>query len=220
MAVRTDHDIRYSPREERFNRWSHALAALAAGAGAIWLIALAARTGDPYRLFGSIVFGGSLITFYLVSTTYHSVQSKVRRALFRKLDHVGIYVLIAGTYTPITLVTMRDGNGWTIFAAVWSLALVGILFKVFTVHRIPFLGPTLYIALGWLIVVDLEGLIEAMPPPGLKLLVAGGVIYTVGIIFFAVNRIPHHHGIWHLFVAGGSLCHYLAILWYVIPLHP
>ncbi len=220
MATREKHHIRYSPEEERFNRATHGAAAAAAVAGFAWLMVAAWQTGDPYRVVGSMVFGFSLVLFYTVSTVYHTVRTDRLRALFRKLDHVGIYLLIAGTYTPITLVALRDGNGWAIFGVVWGLAAAGILFKLLMVHGIPLLGPVLYIALGWLIVADLEGLAESLPRGGIGWLVAGGVIYTAGILFYAVNRIPHHHGIWHLFVIGGSLCHYLAVLWYVIPLNP
>ncbi|PLX74456.1 MAG: hemolysin D [Desulfuromonas sp.] len=220
MAQRDAQTIRYSASEERFNRTSHALAGLGFLCGLAWLMLVATRTGEPYRIVGSAVFGACLILFYLTSTIYHSLRSDRWRQLFRKLDHIGIYLLIAGTYTPITLVTLRDGNGWAIFGTVWGLALAGILFKIFLVHQIPFLAPVLYVALGWLIVIDLDGLLTSMPLAGVVWLVAGGVIYTVGLVFYAINRIPHHHGIWHLFVAVGSLCHYLTILWYVIPLSP
>ncbi|PLX99563.1 MAG: hemolysin D [Desulfuromonas sp.] len=218
MAKKNKSLIDYSLAEERFNRISHALAVLIGLLAAAWLIVAASQSGDPYRIVGSVVFGVSLVSFYTVSTLYHSVRSDRLRLLFRKLDHVGIYLLIAGTYTPITLVTLRDGRGWMLFGIVWTLALAGIVFKAFMVQRIPFLAPVLYIALGWIIVIDLEGLLEGMPRKGVEWLVAGGVTYTVGIVFYAINKIPHHHGIWHLFVIGGSLCHYLCILWYVIPL--
>lgn len=217
MATRTQHTIHYSPEEERFNRASHALAALISLLGLVLLLGAAIPSRDPYRIVGSAVFGGALVLFYTISTIYHSVRSEHLRALFRKLDHVGIYLLIAGTYTPITLVTLRSGNGWALFAVVWGLAAAGILFKLIMVHKIPLLAPVLYIALGWLIVVDLEGLVAKMPAAGVNWLIAGGVTYTVGILFYALNKIPHHHGIWHLFVVAGSLCHYLAVLWYVIP---
>ncbi len=217
MAQRTKDEIRYSRSEEAFNRSSHALATLASLAGLFWLMHSALPSGDPGRIVGAAVFGAALVLFYAISTVYHTVRSERRRALFRKLDHVGIYLLIAGTYTPITLVTMRDGNGLTLFVVVWGLALAGILLKALAVHSIPFLGPALYVGLGWLIVVDLEGLLTSMAPGGVAWLVAGGVIYTVGILFYGINKIPHHHGIWHLFVVGGSICHFVVVGRYVLP---
>jgi len=126
--------------------------------------------------------------------------------------------VIAASYTPFTLVSMREGNGWVLFGVVWGLAVVGVAFKTFMTHRLAFLAPVLYIALGWLIVVDLEGLLSMVPIKGVLWLFAGGLCYTVGIIFYAIDRIPYNHAIWHLFVIAGSLCHYLSILWYVVPL--
>lgn len=218
--IENQHLIDYSISEERFNRYTHALALLAAVAGFICLLFAAIQTADPYRIISSLIFGSCLCFFYVVSTLYHSVRSDRLRYLFRRLDHIGIYSLIAGTYTPITLVTLREGNGWILFALVWLLAVGGIIYKIFWVHTIPFLAPVLYIALGWLIVVDLEQFLQRMPPAGVAWLVGGGIVYTVGVLFYAIEKIPYNHGIWHLFVIGGSLCHYLTILWYVIPLSP
>jgi hemolysin III len=140
--------------------------------------------------------------------------------VFRVLDHAGIYLVIAGTYTPFTLVSLRESSGWVLFGVVWGLAIAGVIFKSFMTHRLAFLAPVFYIALGWLIVVDLEGLLTLVPIKGVLWLVAGGLFYTVGIIFYAIDRIPYNHAIWHVFVIAGSLCHYFSILWYVIPLTP
>ena len=218
MAKKNLHLIEYSIVEEWFNRTTHALALLASVVGFVWLMLVAVHTADPDRIVSSAVFGSCLCLFYLVSTLYHSFRSDRLRFLFRKLDHIGIYLLIASTYTPITLVTLRDGNGWMIFYVVWGLALGGTIYKVFWVQTIPFLAPVLYIALGWLIIIDLKQLLELMPGQGVNWLIAGGLAYTVGIVFYAIDLIPLNHGIWHLFVVAGSLCHYFTILWYVIPL--
>ncbi|MHB8709262.1 MAG: PAQR family membrane homeostasis protein TrhA, partial [Desulfuromonadales bacterium] len=133
------------------------------------------------------------------------------------LDHIAIYRVIAASYTPFTLVSLRTGNGWILFGMVWTLAVAGMIFKSLLTHRLRFLAPALYIALGWLIVVDLEGLLTMVPPGGVAWLIAGGLAYTGGIVFYAIDRIPYNHAIWHLFVIAGSACHYLAVLWYVVP---
>ena len=144
-------------------------------------------------------------------------QFKNTMEIFKLLDHCAIYLLIAGSYTPFTLVLLREGNGWALFGVVWGLAMAGAVFKTFMTHRLAFLAPVFYIALGWLIVVDLEALLTMVPIKGVLWLFAGGLCYTVGIIFYAIDRIPYNHAIWHLFVIAGSLCHYLAVLWYVVP---
>ncbi|MCM2266127.1 MAG: hemolysin III family protein, partial [Desulfuromonadales bacterium] len=181
------------------NRITHGAAVFVSVPALIVLLAAAARTGDPYRVFASAVFAGSLCLFYGISTLYHSLRSERARYLFRILDHAGIYLVIAASYTPFTLVSMRAGNGWILLGVVWTLAVAGIVFKSVMTHRLRFLAPVFYIALGWLIVVDLEGLLTMVPPGGVAWLFAGGVAYTVGILFYAIDRIPYNHAIWHLF---------------------
>lgn len=207
----------YTEEEELANRLTHSVAALLSLVGLVVLINAAARTGDPYRIVSSAVFCGTLFVFYIISTVYHSVRSHRARYVFRILDHAGIFLVIAGSYTPITLVSMREGNGWILFGVVWGLAISGAIFKTFMTHRLAFLAPMFYIALGWLIVVDLEGLLTMVPTGGIVWLVAGGLCYTVGILFYAIDQIPYNHAIWHGFVIAGSLCHYLAVLWYIVP---
>lgn len=209
--------IHYSAQEELANRITHGAAALASVPAMVVLLVAAARTGDPYRVVSCAVFAGSLCLFYVISTLYHSLRSARARYVFRVLDHAGIYLVIAASYTPFTLVSMRSGNGWTLFGTVWTLAAAGMLFKSLLTHRLRFLAPVLYIALGWLIVVDLEGLLTLVPSGGVTWLIAGGLAYTGGIVFYAIDRIPYNHAIWHLFVVAGSACHYLAVLWYVVP---
>lgn len=213
-----DRLIIYTEEEELVNRLTHSVAALLSLIGLVVLVNVAARTGDPYRIISSAVFCGALTLFYIISTLYHSVRSPRARYIFRVLDHAGIFLVIASTYTPITLVSMREGSGWILFGVVWGLAIGGAIFKTFMTHRLAFLAPVFYIALGWLIVVDLEGLLTMVPPGGIFWLLAGGLCYTFGIIFYAIDRIPFNHAIWHGFVIAGSLCHYLAILWYVVPI--
>jgi len=213
----SDRLTHYSPREQLANRVTHGVAALASVPALIVLITTATRTGDPYRVVSSAVFAGSLTVLYSISTLYHSVRSQRVRYFFRILDHAGIYLVIAATYTPFTLVSLRDRHGWLLFGVVWTLAVAGMVFKSLMPHRLRFLAGGFYIGLGWLIVVDLEGLLAAVPSGGITWLLAGGLFYTVGIIFYAFRQIPYNHAIWHAFVMAGSFCHYWAVLWYVLP---
>jgi hemolysin III len=213
------HLITYSEEEELANRLTHSAAAVLSLVGLVILVTAASRTGDPYRIVSSAIFCGSLSLFYIVSTIYHTIRSPKARYIFRVLDHVGIYLVIAASYTPFTLVSLRENSGWILFGVVWGLATAGAIFKVFMTHRLAFLAPVLYIALGWLIVVDLEGLLTMVPTKGVLWLLAGGLCYTGGILFYAIDRIPYNHAIWHVFVIAGSFCHYLAVLWYVVPLN-
>jgi hemolysin III len=213
-----DRLVYYTPQEELANRLTHGLAALASVPALVVLLIAAARTGDPYRVVASAVFAGSLCVFYTISALYHSLRGERARYLFRILDHAGIYLVIAASYTPFTLVSLRAGSGWLLFGVVWALAIGGMVFKSLMTHRLRFLAPVFYLALGWLIVVDIDGLLRTVPAGGVAYLAAGGLAYTVGVLFYAIDRIPYNHAIWHLFVIAGSVCHYLAVLWYVVPL--
>ncbi|MEJ2471116.1 MAG: hemolysin III family protein [Desulfuromonadales bacterium] len=211
------HLITYTDEEELANRLTHCLAAFISLLGLVVLIVVASKTGDPFRIVSAAIFCSCLSIFYVISTLYHSIRNPKTRYVFRILDHAGIYLVIAGTYTPITLVSLRQSSGWILFGVVWGLAIAGAIFKSFMTHRLAFLAPVFYIALGWLIVVDLEGVLTLVPLHGVYWLLAGGVFYTVGVLFYAIDRIPYNHAIWHVFVMAGSVCHYLAIFWYVIP---
>jgi hemolysin III len=210
------HLVTYTAREELFNRVTHAFGVLLSLIG-LGLLALASgKTGDPYKIVSSTIFTFSLTSFYVVSTLYHSVHSPGVRNLFRILDHAFIFVVIAATYTPFTLVTLRHNGGWVLFGVVWGLAIAGVVFKSFATHRLAFLAPVLYVAMGWLIIVKADTLLSLMPEKGVLWLFAGGVIYTLGLFFYAIDRIPCNHAIWHLFVIGGSFCHFFSIYYYVI----
>jgi len=217
----SEHDrlVIYTAEEELANRLTHCVAAILSLIGLVVLVVAASRTGDPYRIVSSAIFCGALSLFYLISTLYHTIRSPKARYVFRVLDHAGIFLVIAASYTPFTLVSLRGGSGWTIFGVVWGLAITGAIFKSFMTHRLAFLAPVFYIGLGWLIVIDLEGLLAMVPARGILWLVAGGLCYTVGILFYAIDRIPHNPAIWHVFVIAGSFCHYLAVLWYVVPVN-
>ncbi|MDD2273823.1 MAG: hemolysin III family protein [Desulfuromonadaceae bacterium] len=209
--------VYYSEGEELANRFTHAIGALAGLIGAIVLITLASEQHDSYRIVSASIYGVSMVTFYCLSTVYHSVRKPYVRYIFRILDHASIYLMIAGSYTPFALVTLRGPWGWSLFGTVWGLGTVGAVMKIFTTHRLQYIGPILYIALGWIVVIALKPLSAALPAGGLLLLFAGGIAYTVGVIFYLWDRFPYNHAIWHLFVLTGSACHFFSIFYYVIP---
>lgn len=201
---------------ERLNSYSHLLGAVAATGGLAVLVALAGRQGDAWKLVGFSVYGATLVLLYLFSTLYHSARGRAKHIL-QKFDHHAIYLLIAGTYTPFTLVTLRGPWGWSLFGIVWGLAVLGIVVDSLHGRNARRILPiVIYVLMGWIALVALGPLIKALPRSGLLLLVGGGLFYTAGIVFYAMDaRVRHAHGIWHLFVLAGSLCHYLAILLYV-----
>jgi len=201
---------------ERFNSITHLVGAALALAGLVVLVVFAALKGDVWKIVSFSIYGGSLFLLYTLSTLYHSLRGRAKQ-IFMKLDHVAIYLLIAGTYTPLTLVTLHGAWGWSLFGIVWVLAVIGIV--VDSLHRNGSrrIQMAIYFLMGWLIVVALYPLIQIMPTGGLVLLVLGGLFYTGGIVFYALDdRIKHAHGIWHLFVLAGSISHYLIMLFYVL----
>ena len=198
-------------REELANSVTHALGLLASIAGAVFLIALSAERGTVWHVVSSIVFGGTLILLYGASTAYHSVRRSRLKARLRILDHCAIYLLIAGTYTPFTLVSLRGGWGWTLFGIIWGLAAAGVVFKLFFTGRMMRLSTIIYLAMGWLGALGAVPLVERLGLDTIAWLVAGGALYTVGTIFFVNRRLPYAHAVWHLFVIGGSACHAVAV---------
>jgi hemolysin III len=201
---------------ERFNSISHLIGAALALAGLVVLVVFAALQGDPWKIVSFSIYGASLFLLYTLSTLYHSLRGRAK-TFFQKLDHVAIYLLIAGSYTPFTLVTLRGVWGWTLFVIIWGLAIVGIIVDGLHKQGARTLQMVIYLLMGWLILVASYPLIKALPGGGLVLLVLGGVFYTSGIIFYVLDgRIKHAHGIWHLFVLAGSISHFLAILLYVL----
>lgn len=204
-----------SRKEELFNGWSHLLGCLAAFWGGSLLLS-ANRLLTNYSTFAIIVYAGTLISMMGVSAAYHLVNNPQRKRILRILDHVNIYFLIAGTYTPITLITLYEGNGLNIFLIVWGIAIFGTLFKLFYTGKFEYLSLLLYVAMGWLIVLDLNNLTNIMPRDGLWLLFLGGAFYTFGIVFYAIEKIPYNHFIWHLFVLAGAVSHWLTIYLYVV----
>jgi hemolysin III len=180
--------------------------------GLVALLVLSTRDGDNWKTVSFAIYGASLVISYAIFTLYHVFKFHQRwGTIFKILDHSTIYLLIAGTYTPFTLVYLRGNWGWTLFGAAWGLTALGILFKIFFVHRFKILAPLLYLGMGWLIVLAIEPAIALIPHPELDLLLAGGLCYSFGLIFYAWKRLLFHHAIWHLFVLAGSICHYFAI---------
>lgn len=203
--------------EEVANCATHGVGLALSVAGFVALVALAWVHGDAWHIVSCGVYGASLVALYLASTLYHGARHPRAKQLFQVLDHCGIYLLIAGTYTPFTLVMLRGPWGWTLFGLVWGIALAGILFRVIFGTRYRPLAVASYVLLGWLCVVAVKPILELVPLGALAWIAAGGLAYTAGVFFFSAKRIPHHHAIWHLFVLGGSICHYVAILLYVLP---
>jgi hemolysin III len=198
------------------NAITHGLGAVLAIAGASYLIVASTR-GSACVVVSCSIFAGTLVLAYLCSTLYHSLVRTRARHVFHVLDHGAIYLLIAGTYTPFTLVSLRGPVGWTLFGIVWALAIAGVIFKAFAVGQFEIASAAVYLFQGWVIVFAARPLIHAISPHGLIWLSAGGLAYTFGIVFFALDRIPYFHATWHLFVLAGSVAHYFAILFYIVP---
>ena len=206
--------------EEVANSVTHGIGLFLSIAGLVILVVLAKIHGDIWRIVSFSIYGGSLIILYAASTLYHSFyfSSGHINYIFKIIDHSAIYLLIAGTYTPFTLVSLRGPWGWTFFGAIWGLALAGIMFKVFFVKRFLILSTVTYLTMGWLAVIAAYPILKKIPLGGIGWLVMGGILYSVGVIFHLFDKLPFHHAIWHLFVLGGSICHYFAILFYVLPM--
>lgn len=200
---------------ERLNSGTHLIGAALAATGSTVLVVLAARQGDPWKIVSFSIYGAMLLALYTLSTLYHSTRGRAKD-VFRKLDHCSIYLLIAGTYTPFTLVTLRGPWGWSLFGTIWGLALLGIVQEAWLATRTRLLSVVIYVLMGWLSILAVQPLITALTPAGFAWLAAGGLFYTGGIVFYALDhKLRHGHGIWHLFVLAGSVSHYLAILLYV-----
>jgi hemolysin III len=199
---------------ERFNSITHLVGSVLALIGTSVAVTRAVIDGGARRITAIAIYGAMLIVLYLSSTLYHSLRGNAKQ-LFHVFDHCAIYLLIAGTYTPLTLTVLRGRVGWILFALVWALAAAGVAKDVFLHGRYRWISITLYVLMGWLIVFAIEPLKQVMPMPGLVLLVAGGIVYTGGLLFYALSkRVAHMHGVWHLCVIGGSACHYFAVLRY------
>jgi len=207
----------YSLGEEIANSITHGVGVIFGIVALTLLLVYSVRSGDVWKVASSIIYGVTLILLYTASTLYHAFPWPRVKHVFKILDHAGIYLLIAGTYTPFTLVTLRDDGGWAMFAIIWSLAVAGVALEAFWVYRPKWLSSAVYLGLGWLVVFMIRPLVASIEPAGVWLLVAGGLAYTLGVIFYVMKRVPYTHAIWHGFVLAGSVCHFLSVVLFVVP---
>jgi len=205
------------PGEELANVLTHGLGALAALVGGGILVTLAALHGDGRQLAAAIVFCSALLLLYVASTLYHAARHPLTRARLKVFDHCAIYLLIAGTYTPFTLIGLRGELGRNLFIAVWALALAGIVFKLFFTGRFKLVSTLIYVAMGWLVIIAIKPVMAALDTWTFGWMLAGGVAYTLGTVFYHRPRLRYSHAIWHLFVVAGSVCHYIAVMAQVVP---
>ncbi len=207
----------YSNFEEKLNIWSHFIGLLLSVVGLILLIRRAIDLENTWAIVSFPIFGVSMIILYLASTLYHFSKKPKLRYRLNIFDHAAIYVLIAGSYTPFVLVSLNGKEGYTIFLIVWTIALFGIIFKVFFTGRFTILSTILYVAMGWLIIFSGQSLMKSLNFNGLIWLISGGISYTIGAVLYSINKIKFNHAIFHVFVLLGTLCHFIAVYFYVIP---
>lgn len=207
----------YPRREEIANAVTHGIGALLSIAGLVLLIVFSSMKGTAWHVVSFTIYGVSMFLLYLSSTLVHSFKEGKLKDLFEFFDHSSIYIYIAGTYTPFMLVAVRGPLGWSLFGVVWGIALLGVVFKAYFVKRFLFMSTLFYLIMGWLIVIAWGPLTEAVPDTGIVLLVVGGLLYSLGTVFYVWRAFPYHHAIWHLFVLGGSVTHFFAILLYLLP---
>ena len=207
----------YTRGEELLNSISHGVGTAFGIAALVLCIVQAVRRGDAWSVVSACVYGTSLILLYGMSTLYHAVTHKKLRRIFRVFDHTSIFLLIAGTYTPLTLITLRGALGWVMFGVVWGGAVLGIVLNSVDIERFRRFSMVCYLMMGWMIAVGVVPLVRSMKPAGILFLVLGGICYTVGVFFYRRKKIPFMHGVWHLFVLAGSVCHFFCIIFYVLP---
>ncbi|OGQ93886.1 MAG: hemolysin D [Deltaproteobacteria bacterium RIFOXYA12_FULL_61_11] len=209
--------VPYPLGEEIANSVIHGIGTALGVAALSILVTLAGVYGDAWRVVSFSIYGTTLILLFLASTLYHSIQHTETKRFFRILDHSAIFLLIAGTYTPFTLVSMRGPWGWSMFGVIWGLALIGIVATLFIHDRGKLFTALIYVAMGWIVIIAFKPLVAALPLGGLIWLALGGVLYTSGVIFYVWKKLPFNHAIWHLFVLAASICHFFAMLFYVLP---
>ncbi len=207
---------RYSNGEEIANSISHGVGIALSIAGLAIMVAFSALEGSVWRIVACSIFGATLVLTYSASTLYHAVPWGRAKQVLRVLDHSTIFLLIAGTYTPFTLVNLRGPWGWTLFAVIWGLTILGIVLTAAAMSRFRVLSMVLYIAMGWMIAIAVKPMLTRVGAGGLELLLFGGIAYMVGLIFYGWRRLPYHHAVWHLFVLTGSALHFFAVLFYVV----
>jgi len=209
---------RYSTGEEIANSLTHGLGIVLSIAGLAVLVAFASAFGTVWHIVSCSIYGATQIILYTASTLYHSIPRPRAKAVLRLLDHSAIFLLIAGTYTPFTLVNLRGPWGWSLFGVIWALALIGIGLQSLLIRQKALVTAIPYVGMGWVAVIGLKPLLATVAPGGVALLLGGGLAYTVGSVFYVWRRMPYHHAIWHVFVLAGSVFHFFAVLFYVIPI--
>ena len=204
-------------REEILNVLTHGIGFLLSIVALSLMVVYASMDGNAWHIVGAAIFGTSLVILYLASTLFHGAREPHWRKWLNVFDHASIYVLIAGTYTPFLLVTLNGPWGWSLFGVIWGLAIAGVVFKIFYTGKFKTVSTIIYILMGWLIVIAIVPLVENLTTMGLFWLLMGGIAYSVGAVFYMLNRVPFNHAIFHVFVLGGSICHFISVFWYVIP---
>lgn len=207
----------YSLGEEIAHAVTHGIGAALSIAGLAVLVAFSALYGNVWHITSSSVYGATLILCYTASTLYHSIPHPRAKRILRQIDHASIFLLIAGTYTPFALVSLRESWGWWLFGSVWSIAIFGMIFELFTEQRYKKASLALYLGMGWLAVLTIKPMLDSIGVGGLVLLLIGGLFYSLGVIFYVWDRLAYNHAVWHLFVLAGSIFHFFAVLFYVIP---
>lgn len=208
---------RYNRIEEWVNGLTHGIGSVLSITGLVLMVIFSSLYGDVWHIVSTAIYGATLILLYLSSTLYHLIPANSLKHFFQKMDHAMIYLLIAGTYTPYTLVNLRGPWGWTLFAMVWGIAVVGVTIEFLLKERVRFLSLILYLSMGWLMIAAAKPLLDKLAPGGLILLLAGGLFYSLGVFFYVWKTLTFQHAIWHVFVMAGSLCHFWSIFFYVIP---
>ena len=208
----------YDKKEEKLNVLSHGIGLVLSVVALVLLVVFASLEGSPWHIVSFSIYGASLIVLYSASTLYHYVQSPKLRHRLNIFDHASIYVLIAGTYTPFTLVVLDGWVGWTIFGVSWGLALIGVILKLFFIGKYDRISTIAYVLMGWLIVFAIKPLVHNLPIEGLLWLLAGGIFYTIGAVLYSIKRIKYNHAIFHIFVLLGSFSHFMAVFFYVLPI--
>jgi len=208
----------YNPKEEKFNVISHAFGLVLSLIALVLLVVFASLEGSAWHVVSFSIYGASLIVLYAASTFYHNSKTPKLRYRLNIFDHASIYILIAGTYTPFTLVVLDGWVGWTIFGVSWGLALTGVILKLFFIGKYDKISTIAYVLMGWLIVFAIKPLVQNLPIEGLMWLLGGGISYTVGAILYSIKSIKYNHAIFHVFVLLGSFCHFIAVFFYVLPI--
>jgi len=207
----------YSIKEEIAHSITHGVGIVLSIIGLTVLVTFSSLLGNVWHIVSTSIFGASLILLYTASTLYHAIPNPRAKSVLKQIDHSAIYVLIAGTYTPFLLVNLHGYIGWSLFVMVWLIAIMGIILEVYRKDRFKKLSIALYLALGWLVILAIKPMLEAVDSKGLMLLLMGGLFYTLGVIFYIRKKMLYHHAIWHLFVLAGSIMHYFSVLFFVIP---